>query len=83
MGIVAGDGHVQCVNHVNCRFSTQKNGVDEIVRKVAVGTAVSARLNTWWQGVFLDLQAFFRRLLESLDRCREVFVPRAMDVKVS
>ena len=69
MGIVTRHGHVQRINHIHRRLSTAEDRIDEVIPKVAMRTTVSAWRDTWRQGVFLGLQPFGSRLLESLLSC--------------
>jgi hypothetical protein len=53
--VIAGDSHMQRIDHIDRRFTTAKNGVDKVVTEVAVRAAMSARPNSRRQSVFLNL----------------------------
>ena len=62
VSVIARHGHIQCVDHVDRRFATADDRVDEVVTQIAMRAAVSTRPNSWRQSAFLRLQT----LLDSL-----------------
>jgi len=66
MRIVSRNGHVQSVYDVDRRFAPAKDGVNKVVAKVTVRSAVPARRNTWRKGILLRPHAFAGRLFQPL-----------------
>src|SRR5688572_27643236 len=51
MGIVTGDCHIECIDHIHCGLPAPQDGIDEVIAEVAVRAAVSSRRDTRRQGV--------------------------------